>query len=102
MKELVLLEYQCQVDFWAKYGELWKKYEGLFKLANQVSKQIYLDNQADYNDGISDLKRYIGAAKEAFELFVDDRVKRQNAIRSIEWMEGECGMLTGLQLQRGR
>ena len=100
LKELVLLEYQCQVDFWAKYGALWKKYEGLFKLANQVSKQIYLDNQADYNDGRSDLKRYIGAAKEAFELFVDDRVKRQNAIRSIEWMEGECGMLTGLQLQR--
>lgn len=100
LKELVLLEYQYQVDFWAKYGELWKKYEGLFKLANQVSKQIYLDNQADYNDGISDLKRYIVAAKEAFELFVDDRVKRQNAIRSIEWMESECGMLTGLQLQR--
>ena len=100
LKELVLLEYQSQVDFWVKYAKLWKKYEGLFRLATHVSKQIYIDNQADYNDGISDLKRYMVAAKEAFDLFVYDKVKRQNAIRSIEWMEGECGMLTGLQLQR--
>lgn len=99
-EELVFLEYQNQVDFWTKYAELWKKYEGLFKLANQVLKQIYIENQADYNVDTSDLKRYLKVAKEAFIILVGDRVKRQKAIRSMKWMEGECGMLTGLQLQR--
>lgn len=100
LKGLVWLGYQAQENFWIKYAELWKKYEALFHLATNVLIQIYKENQADYEEGTSDVRKYLETAKEAIEYFEENIDIRQKAIDSLEQVKEICGNLTGQQLQR--
>lgn len=98
--ELVESEFNDQVWFWAHYLEKWDKYDSLFKLAEKVNWEVYKDNNAEEDDGVTDLKRYLKSAKNGIERYVSKRDEQQKAIKSINIVNAKCRKLTGLQFQR--
>lgn len=98
-KEAARLEYDWQIKFWVQYGELWDKYKTLFELAEKVEKEIYKENNANYEDEETDLKRYLNVAEIAFGSILEKEEKRKT-LKSIQTVSSLCGNITGLQLQR--
>lgn len=99
-KLLARQELESQILFWQQYDTLWDKYRPLFTLSEQVEKQIYKDNSADYNGENTDLKNYLFSAKWAFEGIIDNASEKKRLLASLDKVKSICGNLTGLQLQR--
>lgn len=99
-KQLARQELESQILFWQQYDALWDKYRPLFTLSEQVEKQIYKDNSADYNVESTDLKNYLFSAKWAFEGIIDNASEKKRLLSSLDKVQSMCGDLTGLQLQR--
>jgi predicted ATPase len=98
-KKAARLEYDWQISFWMQYGELWDKYKTLFELAEKVEREVYKENNANYGDEDTDLKRYLNVAKLAFGSILEKDEKKKT-LKSIATVSSLCGNITGLQLQR--
>lgn len=93
-------DFDWQERFWAGYANLWDKYKELFKLAEQVAKKVYEENNAVYEEAEeTDLLRYLKAAKEAFPRFMQGR-ELKTVMTSLDKVESLCGNLTAMQFQR--
>ena len=99
-KESVRQDLDWEIQFWLQYGELWDKYRSLFKLAEEVEKEIYKENNADYAEEDTDLRRYLTVAEIVFGQIVGNRTERRKVLKSLSLVSAMCGNMTGLQLQR--
>ena len=99
-KEQARRNFDWEIQFWLQYGPLWEKYKSLFKLAGEVEKEVYEDNNADYGEEYTDLKRYLTAAEIAYSGIITNKIEREKVLKSLSSVSSMCGNLTGLQLQR--
>lgn len=98
--ELARRDFKWEIEFWLQYGPLWDKYRSLFKLAEEVEKEIYEENNANYGVEETDLKRYLDLAKQAFVAVAKNKTEKNRLLKSLSLVSSMCGNLTGLQLQR--
>ena len=92
-------DFYWEIQFWLQYEQLWDKYRSLFKLAEKVEKEVYKENNADYEEEDTDLKRYLTIAEVAFDSILE-KAEKKKVLKSLATVSSLCGNLTGLQLQR--
>ena len=99
-KESARRDFYDQELFWSQYADLWDKYDALFALAEQVLKEVYEENSAEYSGEDTDLVKYLNAAALAFDYCIEEKKAKKRVLSSIEKIQAKSGRLTGLQLKR--
>ena len=100
-KDSVRSRHKEEMQFWIRYAEYWNKYRPLFEFAEQVTRQIYIDNNANYYEvSDTDLKRYLKSTKQFIEVFVEKKKEKEILRQSLNTVDESTLKLTGLQFQR--